>query len=232
MTKNQSFLLTSEIVVMSLSQKKTIVALYGAIASGKTSLFNLYRQKHEQEHDVVFLPEPIDKFQKWKAYEPLKLVENDPIRNASCVQLHIQSSLASLYGCMDKQLAVANTAICDSYLDSSSVYAEALMRCGYLTPFSRDYLLETMKETKTQNGWPEPTGIYFLDVPVEVCLERMKGRGRDGEQKFVTIGYLQHLIDCYREIKCKRPEIIWHESKKPSVPDLENFVRTCQLRTC
>ena len=82
---------------MALQPKKTIVVLYGLIASGKTTLFEQYKMKHHHDENLVFCHEPVEKFREWQGYDPLKVLEDSPITEAPCVQLHIMASLEELY---------------------------------------------------------------------------------------------------------------------------------------
>ena len=215
---------------MALQPKKTIVVLYGLITSGKTTLFEQYKLKHEGEQHLVFCPEPVEKFRQWQRYDPLKMLEDAPIAEAPCVQMHIMSCLEEVYNANLHQMMPSSLAICDGFLDSSSVYIRALERRGCLTRFSRDYLLAILENIKIRSQWGEPNGIYFLDTSLEECLRRIKKRGRTCEQHFITKEYLEHLHDLFQEKKQTSSKTLWHSSKNPSLQELENFVHHCQNR--
>ena len=212
---------------MALQPKKTIVVLYGLIASGKTTLFEQYKIKHHHDENLVFCHEPVEKFREWQGYDPLKVLEDSPITEAPCVQLHIMASLEEVYKTKLYQMMPDSVAICDGFLDSSSVYIKALEHWGCLTQFSREYLLSHLANIKMKSQWGEPNGIYYLDISIEECLKRIKKRGRSCEQHFVTEKYLEHLRDIFHEKKQTSQNVIWRTSKNPSFQDLEKFVH-CQ----
>ena len=78
---------------------------------------------------------------------------------------------------------------------STNIFSQHLRDKGVLTLFQYDYLDHQMQETI--EAWNLPTlgcdKLFFLEVPVEVCLDRVSRRGRHEEQQQCDLHYLAGL---------------------------------------
>ncbi|KAI1299351.1 NADH dehydrogenase [ubiquinone] 1 alpha subcomplex subunit 10, mitochondrial [Halotydeus destructor] len=91
---------------------------------------------------------------------------------------------------------------------SDYVFVEAMYEMGFIKKDAREYLWELRQETEAL--LLRPHLVIYLDVPVDICLERIKKRGIPWEVKSeVTCRkYLEAIDRAYKEIYL--PEISRH----------------------
>lgn len=169
-----------------------VVSLEGNIGSGKSFLLKRI-SKLVNSDKVVLLPEPVDMFQKYKSYNPLKLYYENPSRNAYFVQQHINECLSENFASFAKTHSKCTTLVSERNCYSPILFTSTLFNMGYLLPHEKDKLIdqcmENLAKFKSSYGADK---VFYIEAPVEVCFDRVQLRGRPGEQH-ITREYLSDL---------------------------------------
>lgn len=182
------------------------VSLEGNIGAGKTTLCNafyclndttsnqlfadnkLFDKKHIQS-DVFdlskifneFLREPIHLYENFRFFErqhnPLNCLYKDPQTQTGFAQLHfLKQSKEYFSSRFEKSDKVFLT---DRSFLSTLLFIKTYKKLGFLSNFTYDYLLDIF--LKYQPFTFVPDCFVFLDVPPEVCIERINHRNRESE---------------------------------------------------
>ena len=173
----------------------------GLVGSGKSSVLKFLRG-HKFAGTIVCetLQEPAEEYRTYKQglYDPLHEMQKDPKGNVACGQMHIlqcsaifyQRHLTPLY-----PLIVSERSILSPY-----IFLDCYHREGYLSTFSKDYLVNEWRDVCTQI--PQPHYIIFIDTPPQICQARiLTDRSRSkAEQNAWNLEFLSKLRESHEKM--------------------------------
>jgi len=140
------------------------VALAGAIAAGKTHLARLLCEKTSAR----LIAEPLDE-------KSLEMFYADPAGNAWRVELEFLDKRAELLALDSPDWSRRRPAVSDFWFDQSCAFARAWLSESQWPLFFERWRLAREKVVP-------PKLIVFLDSPAEALMDRIRRRGRNGEQ--------------------------------------------------
>ncbi len=227
-----------------MSHKPLLISIEGDIGSGKSTLLRELREKYPEYH---FIDEPLSTWTALKNDEGESLLHvfyKDIRRYAytfqNCAILsraqNIRRAVAEWQrSCeSDPTKAANNVFITERCLETDkNVFAQML----------RDDRKMDLLEWDLYNRWYEMLdgvanvdGLIYVDTSPEVCFERIKCRGRDGEEE-IPLDYLRQL-DRYhaRWIEgTEQPVLLFNNSdgSKPmtSAEDVAGFIASLQKKS-
>ena len=82
-----------------------------------------------------------------------------------------------------------------TYFQSSGIFIDTLYKCEYITDFDKAVLHETLKDY--MSDLPAVSGVFYLDRPIDWCINNIQKRGRVGEQNICVTHYLSCLRQAY-----------------------------------
>lgn len=180
-----------------------ILSIDGNIGAGKTTMLSMLEQDVDPRR-VVIIREPVDKWtQMVDPTDGLNILQKYyeyPLVYSFMFQVVVMNTLMQS---IDEVIA-ANPAceilVCErSIATSREVFAKLLHQTHKMTLFEYQVYESMFTPSICERYYPDNT--IFLDVPVEICYERMKKRAREGEET-VTLDYLHQLDRVYREFSC------------------------------
>jgi deoxyadenosine/deoxycytidine kinase len=197
-----------------------LISIEGDIGAGKTTLINKMRTMYPNWH---FIPEPIDTWQNLKTAEGDNLLElfykNKDRYSYTFQNCALLSRALNIKLTIDKwkkdcdinpALAKHNVFLTERCLETDyHVFAQMLYDDGCMNLVEWDLYKMWYNYVKSQS-YPL-SGIIYVTTPPEICADRIKQRGRKGEDD-IPIGYLENL-DKYQ----KR----WLHSETIGIPLLE-----------
>lgn len=80
----------------------------------------------------------------------------------------------------------------------TQVFTKSLIKQEILSPLDEIILNNMFDFYRNGFGKKITTHYLYLRIPPDVCLERIRRRGREYEQR-ITLDYLKQLHDCYEE---------------------------------
>jgi deoxyadenosine/deoxycytidine kinase len=178
--------------------KKTIFAVDGLIGAGKSTLLTKYSKQYPT---IMVILEPID---KWMQSELLQNFYKEPKKWAFKLQMFIMDSFKDqLNEAFSKNIKCILME--RSHLAAFTIFSYLHWKNGLLT--NQEYRqLELQHQVYDrelrQNGYV--FNHIYLDVSLDVAMERMASRNRGNETSGVTREYQQSFIDRYKEL-CLTP---------------------------
>ena len=169
------------------------IAVEGNLACGKSTLLDQAAVLLSANIDVCILTEPVDMFESYKKHNPLKLLYENPTKNAYFAQHHIISCVANqLSSCLS--LHSPDILLSERSLFSPILFTKTLFALGYLEEYEKEKLLESSNSVLERYHIKDYKidKVFFIKAPVEVCMERIKLRGRTGEEN-ITLQYLHQV---------------------------------------
>ena len=223
-------------------QLPLLVCLEGIMGAGKTSVMRCIEEKLSKkspDFTIGLAAEPDNAFQcyhspsRGKAFNPLywsyKRREAKPVTQMHIIDC-VSSHFYSLFQVKNEDVLITERGP-QSPLYFIEHYINTGVICSYVEAFLRDYW-----EQKNADNVTEPDLIVFLDVLPNVCLERLRRRGRGGEEE-VTLLDLQSLrqshLTCMAKVSC--PVIIvaveeHHSAEKVADDVLKRIIAECDER--
>ena len=218
--------------------KPILISLEGSIGSGKSTLINSLRERNP---DWQFIDEPVSTWQALKneAGEDLLQVFYKDIKRYSytfqnCALLsraiNIQKKIADWRrrAALNPEEALHNVFVTERCLETDyHVFAQMLRDDGMMDAMEWDLYkmwYNYIRETSTPLS-----AVIYLYTPPDVCADRIKIRGRTGEDK-IGADYLENL-DKYQRAWLSHESIpIMHydnfgtDQQRNCVEDVENLV--------
>lgn len=154
-------------------------------------------------HSITF-EEPLKEFQHFQAisgkvFNPLQEFYIDPKGQALVCQLHILKAY-------EEKLKIAKsisgkTKIWDRGPDSCFIFTRTLYKLGLITTLGYEFWLKEFTRVKNTYASENPELIFFIDTPIEICIQRQKQRGRSMETQtgIEMTTYLNTLRETYLE---------------------------------
>lgn len=163
-----------------------IVAVEGIISSGKTTFIELISDELEKLGiHVITAPEKVE---AWVDSGLLRLAYDDPSRWSATMQMRCMfdcfESLRDLRRSLSEKACGPSTnsvvALCERSPTSNRIFGDVLEERGYMNEIECA-LYE--QQIDFLSSYVDPPDAYvYLRTPVETCMNRMKQRGRDGEE--------------------------------------------------
>ncbi len=215
------------------AKNAVLVSLEGSIGSGKSTLINALKERHPDWH---FIDEPVSTWQALKneAGEDLLQVFYKDIKRYSytfqnCALLsraiNIQKKIEAWRagGCDGSCVFVTERCLETDY----HVFAQMLKDDGMMD--SMEWGLYKMWYDYIKDMSTPLTGIVYVNTPPDICADRIKQRGRSGEEK-IGSSYLENL-DKYQRgwLSNEKVPILMYDNyssaaARNSVEDVEQFL--------
>lgn len=191
-----------------MKEKRNMILFEGNIAAAKSTIGN----KLAESELFGFIEEPVGAWQQDFEENLLNLFYKKPERWSFTFQLAAFITRAKTWtevlALTDHRNVVLERSIyCDRYVFAKNCYQSGLMKKTEWQLYCRlwDWL---------ESNWcTRPDKIVYLQTPAEVCLERIKARGR-AEESSITIEYLRDLETLHDEWLLDNPDVIIMDGTK------------------
>ena len=218
-----------------MGKRTKFLALAGNIAAGKSSILTELQRIHP-EYGFIF--EPLNEFSYYKKHDgqvmnPLKEFYADS-SNAIVTQLYFLDIYAKKIQELEHEKNMRDIIICDRWIFSCKLFTDALHMKGDITDFGWEYFTNKYYSLMSTLKYAYPDAVYYVDTPVDVCLQRQQQRGREMETNFRDMKlHLLCLESCYSELyKQFSPNCIFQKSKGQTldqrVQEIEGIIARLQ----
>jgi deoxyguanosine kinase len=173
-----------------------IVSIEGNIGSGKSTLLENLKQKYAYHKHIIFLPEPVDDWEKIKDNEGntmLKKFYANQEKYSFAFQIMAYISRLTIFRKTLKEINNTNQYIIiteRSLYTDKHVFAKMLYDQGKIEDVCYQIYLNLFEEFV--NDFPISNVVYVNTNP-DKCYERIHKRARDGEEVIP----LAYLTDCH-----------------------------------
>ena len=176
-----------------------IVSIEGNIGSGKSTLLENLKQKYADHKHIIFLPEPVDDWEKIKDNEGntmLKKFYADQEKYSFAFQIMAYISRLTIFRKTLKDIKDNNNTTLYIIITERSLYtdkhvfAKMLYDQGKIEDVCYQIYLNLFEEFV--NDFPI-SNIVYVNTNPEKCYERIHKRARDGEEVIP----LAYLTDCH-----------------------------------
>jgi len=176
-----------------------IVSIEGNIGSGKSTLLENLKQKYADHKHIIFLPEPVDDWEKIKDNEGntmLKKFYADQEKYSFAFQIMAYISRLTIFRKTVKDIKDNNNTTQYIIITERSLYtdkhvfAKMLYDQGKIEDVCYQIYLNLFEEFV--NDFPI-SNIVYVNTNPEKCYERIHKRARDGEEVIP----LAYLTDCH-----------------------------------
>jgi deoxyadenosine/deoxycytidine kinase len=172
--------------------KPCIIVLEGIIGAGKSTLCEVIKHVFNNKTEVVVLEEPLNANNAM-----LKLFLTNPEKYAFAFQTYAMQLRHRQYIQAIQAVKNGKIAIIDRSFDGDRAFERKFYNEGIITQQEHDTYEQTHNDNKMT--LPEPNHIIYLEVPVDIALERIKERGRLNEVDCYDRNYLERLNNAYNE---------------------------------
>jgi len=149
------------------------IVIDGNDGAGKTTVIkNLISYFKEQGVNVVHTREPGGTDMGKEIRQTLLTPRDEYVSTVTEMLLFAASREQSLNQIIEPALERGDVVICDRWETSTFAYQA----------FGSDERMEHFKEIKSAVNHREPDRLFLLDVDLEVCKERRKGRGEEADR--------------------------------------------------
>jgi deoxyadenosine/deoxycytidine kinase len=198
-----------------------LISLEGNIGAGKSTIIKRLKELCPTWH---FIDEPVDIWTSLKREDGQNLLElfyNDIPRWAytfqNCAVLMRMQLITDAIqrwrdDCKrDPSLESHNVFVTERSIETDyNVFASMLREQGHLNQIEWNLYLRWYTMLKDSCA---VSGIVYVDTPVDVCMNRIKTRGRDGEDS-ISIEYMKNLDRFHRT---------WIERKEHPIVPYDNY---------
>ena len=211
--------------------KPIVISIEGNVGAGKSTLIDAIQKRLIEENitNIRVMKEPVD---EWLSvtdskHNILELYYQSPGRYAVPFQtLAAWTTMRNLYR-EHKAYPEAKVIICErSVLTSKFVFERMLFDDGSIDEAEHEVLLELYSDPNDE--WMIPTQSIYLETDPETCLERIKDRGREGEEK-IELGWLETCQQYHERLwdetgrlpkRMKSREIIGRSTRSDQVEEI------------
>jgi deoxyadenosine/deoxycytidine kinase len=180
--------------------KPILISLEGNIGSGKSTLL---KQLREAEPNWIYIDEPVDFWMKTKNEKGQSLIEvfyqdikrwSYTFQNAAVLSrgMLVQEALEKWMG-TDKQPIFVMERCVET---DKQIFAKMLHEDGMMD--AMEWSLYEVWYKHITNLVPKINVYVWIDTPAEVCVDRIKMRGREGEED-IKREYLEKLERVHKE---------------------------------
>ena len=170
-----------------------IFSIEGSIGSGKSTVID--GLKKIANDIVVCYKEEVN---KWEQEGWLKLYYTTPKRSTLAFQCRVHQSFFDIYRRMRNKLKAGVTkqiVVERSSYSAQKIFTKHALRAGLIDVDEYNFL----KNISKQKQGVHPHIFIYIKTNVDKCLERIKKRGRQDEQK-IDIGYLEDIDRLHNEV--------------------------------
>jgi deoxyadenosine/deoxycytidine kinase len=194
--------------------KKMIISIDGNIGSGKSTLINALRDRMPS---WAYRPEPIS---SWGSL--LDRFYENPSRWAFAFNLRV------LMCFLDPMVDFSHVVFERSPMATRYVFVQIAYNSGHIS--RTDF--ELFKSVYDLVAW-NPDVIFYLDVPVETCLQRVQSRGRPCEFDMTEdkLGRIHFQYQQMRKQRSGPPMIIDLDGTKPTSELVDEVLSIIAERT-
>jgi deoxyadenosine/deoxycytidine kinase len=234
--------------------KPVIISIEGNVGAGKSTLLRALKDRIVREgiDDIMVLEEPVD---EWKlvndgTHNILELFYLNPKKYALVFQTLVTLTTIKKLQEIRRENPEIRVIVCErSLLSSQKIFAENLVVEGILAEYEYEVYQELFREQEIE--WMYPRETIYLDTDPKICLQRIRDRNREGEQK-IDLEWLHKCQGNHEEFfRHSKPKILkgnntdiesrqgwistilgWCDSLKESilkVPDTNNLDLRSQL---
>ncbi len=184
------------------TQTRSMYLLEGNIGAGKTSLGNIIKSSP----DFEFLEEPVDTWRDGFAGNLFEMFYTDMPRWSFTFQIMAFTTRAKTWSEILEKVQGDRVVLERSIYTDRNVFAKNLYAGGAMND-SEWQVYQQLWDFLASNYCEEPQKIIYLRTPAELCLERIKKRGRNEEQA-MPLDYLKNLEDLHDEWLMEHPDVI------------------------
>lgn len=169
-----------------------IVCVEGLVGAGKTALVKEIAR--ENKYKTIF--EPVAGYQVFQKHNPLSIMYHSMATESAMVQVHINQVVKRHWAEELGSIRVpGEIVISDRSVYSTDLFSSNLKQQGHMSEFDYDFLAAQVQHTLDCLGLPAYGAhrLFFMDVPIQVCCQRIADRARLGEENHCDAHYLQTL---------------------------------------
>ena len=187
---------------------RLLILLEGNIGAGKTTLGRTINSSGL----FIFVEEPTEIWREGFASNMLELFYSDAKRWGLTFQMCALVTRAKTWRQVchleePRSIILERSVFCDRF-----VFAENGHRTGLFSEAEYQLYCE-MWDFMVTNGGTEPDFIVYLRTPADICLERIRARGRT-EEDSISLEYLQQLEQVHDEWLLNNPKTILLDGKR------------------
>ena len=198
---------------------RSMYLLEGNIGAGKTSLGNILKNSREFE----FLEEPVDTWCEGFAGNLFEMFYTDMPRWSFTFQIMAFTTRAKTWSEILQKVQGDRVVLERSIYTDRNVFAKNLYAAGAMND-SEWQVYQQLWEFLASNYCEKPQKIIYLRTPAELCLERIKQRGRNEEQQ-MPLDYLKSLEALHDEWLMDHPDVIHIDgTRRWSAPEIEKLL--------
>lgn len=181
--------------------RPTLVSIEGNIGAGKSSFLKIVQEKYKDRTDILFIQEPVD---MWETVKDSKDGQNilqkyyqNPVKYAFAFQvLAFTTRLQLLKRAIRESGPDCKVILMERSLDADHrIFAKMLLDDHILEPIEFQIYEMMAKEDLCEYSVNK---IIWLNTSAEECMNRIRVRGRIGEEK-ISDDYLQKCDACHCE---------------------------------
>lgn len=158
-----------------------LTSIDGIIGAGKTYLLCLLKSDYRFTGDpegVEFIKEPLEKFKKYKCFNPLKEFYTNPKENAAICQLYFLDAMSETY--TERLSSRRDCYLTERNMYSTAVFTSTLFQEGMITDFQYEYILDKVQD-RIKQVLPQDCSLgcnrlVYLNTDVDTCLKRIQYR--------------------------------------------------------
>jgi deoxyadenosine/deoxycytidine kinase len=183
-------------------EDRRMILLEGNIGAGKTTIGRVLAASDA----FGFIEEPTATWRKGFAANMLDLFYQDPSRWAFTFQIGAFITRAKTWSEVlamtdHSRVILERSIFCDRHVFAENCYRTGLMS---LTEYQ---LYQGMWDFLVSNYCVQPDRILYLRTPAEICLQRIRARGRS-EEGGIALDYLLQLERLHDEWLLKEPRAV------------------------
>jgi len=187
---------------VSIGNDRSMYFLEGNIGAGKTSLGKILQDSNKYD----FLEEPVDRWREGFANNLFEMFYEDMPRWSFTFQIMAFITRAKTWTEVLDQVQGDHVVLERSIFTDRHVFAKNLYSVGAMNE-SEWQLYQELWDFLALNYCERPSKIIYLRTPADICLERIKMRGRSEEQQ-MPLDYLKRLEDLHDEWLMDHPDAI------------------------
>lgn len=172
---------------------KYIFSIEGNIGSGKTTIIHHMQRLYQ---DVYLVEEPVKDWLNIEGENLLSKKNEDISRWGYSFEAYVlitkMNELTKAASSDQKIILIERCMLTDK------AFFDVNVQNGLSTPMEIA-MFNNLYEFLSKNVYPKMNGIIYLDTPVEECVNRMKKRGREGEQN-ISAEYLKQLDGHFKSV--------------------------------
>ena len=196
-------------MISTLRSAIKFISIEGNIGAGKSTVINEmkeYIKQTELEKRIVFLKEPVDVWESTIDPESgknmIELFYENPAKWSFAFQIMAFSTQQKLIEETVKQFPEVEVIVSERSVEAGrNIFTQMLKDSNHISPVEKQ-IYELLYKN---HQYPLYMSI-FLDIPPEICFERVQVRARDGETG-ITIDYLKGCNYYYRQWLIEKKEL-------------------------